>query len=223
MAESRPAALPPAERTVGQVVAESIRLYGDRFLASLALGIPAAAIVALAVWVHGPAQAASVLGAGSVLSAGALVRAVRLAYPEARDSRALGAAFAAGLVAFAPALLARLVVFPGIYLLALAWLAATVLAVPAILVEGASLRTAFGRALRLARADLVHALGALATLTIVIVLSALVLTFLLRGFGSQGIRIAALLALLVVTPLFFLGAAVLYADQAARVRIAPSD
>jgi hypothetical protein len=211
----RPDALPPAERTVGQVVAESIRLYGRSFFPSLALGIPAAAIVALAAWTTGAAQIVGILAAGSALSAGALVRAVRIAYPDA-PSAGLGPAFGVGLVAFLPALLARLVVFPGIYLVALAWLAATVFAVPAVLVEGAPLRTALSRSARLARADAVHALGALATLTIAIVLSALVLTFLLRGFGDQGIRVAALLALLVVTPLFFLGIAVLYADQAAR-------
>jgi hypothetical protein len=211
----RPEALPPAERTVGQVVAEAIRLYGRRFLPSLALGAPAAAVVALASWTTGPVQPASILVAGSGLSSWALVRAVQLAYPDV-PSTALGSAYAVGVVAFLPALLARLVVFPGVYLVALAWLAGTIFAVPAVLVEGASARAALPRSARLARADPVHALGSLATLTIAIVLTALVLTFLLRGFGDQGIRVAALLALLVVTPLFFLGAAVLYADQAAR-------
>jgi nitric oxide reductase large subunit len=158
-----------------------------------------------------------VIVVGGPLSSAALVGAVRLVYPESRGERAeLAAAFGVGLVAFAPALLARIVVFPGIYLLSLAWLAATMFAVPALLVEGVPPRRALLRSLRLARADAVHALGTLATLTIAIVLTALVLTFLLRGFGDQGMRVAALLALLVVTPLFFLGAAVLYADQAAR-------
>ena len=44
-----PPPLPPATRTVGQLVAETIRLYGSRFWRSLALGIaPAAAGLALA-------------------------------------------------------------------------------------------------------------------------------------------------------------------------------
>ena len=219
----RPEALPPAERTVGQVVAEAIKLYGNRFFASVALGTPAAAMVALASWVHGPARGASVLGVGALLSAAALVGAVRLAYPAARESRALPAAFAAGLVAFVPVLVARVVVFPGVYLLALAWLAVSVFAVPAVLVEGSSLAASLRRSVVLARAGAVHALGALATLTITIVLTALVLTFLLRGFSDQSLRVAALVALLVVSPLFFLGAAVLYEDQAARDRLAPSD
>ncbi len=216
-----PQALPPAERTVGQVVAESIKLFGSRFLASLVLGVPAATIVALAAWTHGAVQTASILVAGSVLSALALGRAMRIAYPDA--ATAVGPAFAAGVVAFAPALAARVVVFPGIYLLAVVWLGATVFAVPAILVEGVPLRRAFARSAQLLRADAIHAVGGLAALTIVVVLTALVLTFLLRGFGDQGIRVAALIALLVMTPLFFLGTAVLYADQAARVRVEAHD
>ena len=38
-----PAALPPAERTVGQLIAETIRAYGDNFWRALPLGIPIAA------------------------------------------------------------------------------------------------------------------------------------------------------------------------------------
>jgi hypothetical protein len=216
--EARPAALPPERRTVGQLVAESIQLYGRRFWPSLALGVPAAAIVALGSWLGGIGEVVAVLVAGSALSSAALVGAVAIAHPAPRRPAALVTALALGLVVFVPALVARLVVFPGIYLVALAWVAATVFAVPALLVEGAAPGAALRRSLQLARADAVHALGGLATLTIAIVLTALVLTFLLRGFGDQGLRLAAMLALLVVTPLFFLGAALLYGDQAARVK-----
>ena len=217
----RPEALPPAERTVGQVVAESIRLYGRRFFPSLSLGLPAAAIAGLAWWAPEPERTASVIVVGSALSAWALARAVRLTYPEAAGSAA--AALAVGVVAFLPVVLGRVVVFPGIYPLALLWLAGTIFAVPAVSVEGVSARGALARSVRLARADVVHVLGGVVTLLITNVLTAYVLTFLLRGFGDQGIRVAALLALLVVTPLFFLGAAVLYADQAARVRLDRTD
>src|SRR5262249_7772033 len=37
-----PPPLPPAERTVGQVIAESIRAYGHRFWPALPLGLPLA-------------------------------------------------------------------------------------------------------------------------------------------------------------------------------------
>jgi hypothetical protein len=203
------------------VVAESIRLYGGHFLPSLVLGLPAAAVLALAAWTPEPTRTVSVLAAGSLLSAWALTRAVRIARQDAHGPTAL--ALGVGMVAFLPAVLVRVVVFPGIYPLALVWLTATIFAGPAVLVEGVSARGALVRSVRLARADAVHAIGGLLTLAVTIVLSALVLTFLLRGFGDQKLIVAALLALLVVTPLFFLGAAVLYGDQAARVRLGRID
>src|SRR4029077_909246 len=39
-----PPPLPPAERTVGQLIAETIRLYGDNFWRALPLGVPIAAL-----------------------------------------------------------------------------------------------------------------------------------------------------------------------------------
>jgi hypothetical protein len=213
--------LPPAERTVGQVVAESIRLYGRQFFPSLALGLPAATIVGLAAWAPEPERSASVIVVGTALSSWALWRAVRITYPEATGSAA--AALAVGAIAFLPLVLGRIIVFPGIYPLALIWLAATIFAVPAVLVEGSSVRDALARSVRLARADAVHVLGGLVTLMLTILLTALVLTFLLRGFGDQRLIVAAVIAFAVVTPLFFLGAAVLYADQAARVTLGGTD
>src|SRR2546423_2270705 len=44
MAEPRPVALPPAERTVGQLVAESVRFYGDHFWGVLWLGLAPATL-----------------------------------------------------------------------------------------------------------------------------------------------------------------------------------
>src|SRR6267378_4046603 len=44
-----PPPLPPAERTVGQVVAETIRAYGDRFWRVLPLGIPLTVVDQLSV------------------------------------------------------------------------------------------------------------------------------------------------------------------------------
>ena len=49
--QPRPAALPPERRTVGQLVAESINAYGERFFPSLALGIGPALIAVVTVHV----------------------------------------------------------------------------------------------------------------------------------------------------------------------------
>jgi hypothetical protein len=129
----------------------------------------------------------------------------------------LAVAFAVGFVAFLPLLVQRIVVVPGFDLVTLAYFAFVGLAVPAALVEGGGFRATLRRGTELARADYVHALGSLATLVITTFLTGLVLFFLLRGAGDQAVRVAAFLALLVLAPLFLLGAALLYVDQAARV------
>ena len=74
------------------------------------------------------------------------------------------------------------------------------------------------RGLQLARADFVHVFGSLAALAIVYFLSRTVLLFLLRTQGDNAVRTAGFLADLVLSPLLFLGAALVYWDQAARVR-----
>src|SRR5438067_13807238 len=78
VAESRPAALPPAQRTVGQLVAESIRFYGDHFAPVLLLGLPFLAIDVISLnssvttqtivaWVLGPAICAAYVRACMLL------------------------------------------------------------------------------------------------------------------------------------------------------------
>src|SRR5207237_7953681 len=86
-AHSRPAALPPAERTVGQLVAESIRMYGERFLRALAIGVPTAALTAITAWLEGRERWIAELVAAPPLLALALVAAVVLAL-EPRLTRA---------------------------------------------------------------------------------------------------------------------------------------
>ena len=206
-----PPPLPPAERPAGQVVGEAIRLYGSRLGASLALGILAA------VWTTLPRilDEDSVLFRflpllGAVLLSAAYVGAVALA---AGRSIRVGPAFAAGLVVFLP--FQFLLVF--LVLPALAWLAAVGLAVPALGLEQRPFLDGFRHAFALARADLVHALGSLAALAIVVVVATATMTFVLRDFGDQAVTAASFIAWVIVSPVFFLGAALLYYDQAARL------
>jgi hypothetical protein len=204
-----PPPLPPEERTVGQLVAESIRLYGRRFLPSLALGIGPAALNAL-VRVVDEATLVLVPTVGGVVLAACFVGACLIAGEERGGS--LPAALAAGALVFVPfPFLAAIFLLPG-----LVWLAFVGLVVPVLVYERIGFRAAFLRATRLARADFVHALGSLAALAIVVFLTQSVLFFLLRGTGDQTQDIASFLASLVVSPLLFLGAALLYFDQAAR-------
>jgi hypothetical protein len=213
MAELRPVALPPAERTIGQLVAETIRFYGDHFWGCLALGLAPAALAVIGANVsRWTALALSPTLFGALLSA-TFVGACILVLERRPSRRRLVLAWLVGWLVFAPVpFLVLAFVLPG-----LAWLAALGLVVPVLVVEDVSSRAAIVRAWRLARADFLHALGALATLAIVVFLTQAVLAFILRGFGGAAVSTAFFLASIVVSPILFVGAALLYVDQVARV------
>jgi hypothetical protein len=69
----------------------------------------------------------------------------------------------------------------------------------------------------LGRADPVHAVAGLATLSLVFGLSRYALLVLIHTQGNQTQDVAAVLADLVLSPLLYVGSALLYLDQAARV------
>src|SRR5438477_4912793 len=197
-----PPPLPPAERTVGQLVAESIRLYGRRFWPSLVLGLPVAAVRQVSAGRSLGTQTLILWAATPFLTA-AYVRAVALASPERPPRERLARAFGVGVIVFLPVpVLVRLYLLP-----ALAWLALFGLAVPAVVREGLGFRDALTRARRLAAADYAHALGSLCALAIVYFLTRLMLVLLLRGQADAAERTAAFLAELVLSPLLYLGAA----------------
>jgi hypothetical protein len=85
-------------------------------------------------------------------------------------------------------------------------------------VEGLGFRESFRRAVRLARVDYVHAAGGLATLVIVFYVTRLMLALLLRAGGESTERVAAGLSDIVLSPMLFVGSAILYLDQAARAQ-----
>ncbi len=146
--------------------------------------------------------------AASYTGASAIVGGVR---PRRED---VVRAIAVGSVVFVPAaFLTLLFVLP-----AVAWLALVGLVVPVLVLEHPGIGPAFRRAIELARADFLHALGSLATLAILFGLIKLTLVLLLRDLGDAGERVALGLGDLVMSPLLFLGGALLYVDQAARVR-----
>ena len=62
-----------------------------------------------------------------------------------------------------------------------------------------------------------HAIGSLCALVLVVGLGAITLNALLRTQGEASARVALALADLVLSPLLFLGGAMLYGDQVARV------
>jgi hypothetical protein len=207
VAESRPAALPPAQRTVGQLVAESIRFYGDHFGPVLLLGLPFLVIDVISLnssvttqtivaWVLGPAICA------------AYVRACMLLEKAFWSWRA----YVVALIVYLPfPVLTRIYVLPG-----LAWFGLIGLAVPAAMYEGLGIRAALRRGLELGRVDLVHAIGGLATVGIVYGVSRGALLVLLHTQGDQAQKVAVILADIVLSPILYIGGALLYLDQKAR-------
>lgn len=229
--EPRPEPLPPERRTVGQLVAETISFYRRHFFQTIPLGLSFAAITQLTATFakrpeHPPKgyhEPTSLLGGGIevVIVLGALLLtasyiAGTVLVTGARPSgRALALAYAAGVLVYLPVpILAQLLVLPAVlYLAVVGWV------VPAIVVEGRGFVDGFRRSFRLARTDLVHAAGGLATLVILFVVVRLMMLFLLRTGGEAGERAAVGLADFVLSPMLFVGSAIVYLDLAARAEV----
>jgi hypothetical protein len=194
-------------------VAEAIRLYGRSVWRALPLGLPLAAADALAVG-RTTSERVLILIAAAPFFTAAYAWATTLAADLRPAPGTWVRALVLGTLVFVPAAF----FFPWFALLSVAWLALTGLIVPVVLIERLPPAAAFRRAVDLCRADTVHALGSLATLVIVFVLTRIALAFLLREQADNTIRAAVFIADLVVSPLLFLGAALLYFDQEARVR-----
>jgi hypothetical protein len=207
-----PPPLPPETRTVGQLVAETIRAYRRHVLGAFALGVPAAAVDVLSRELESELWLLTAPLVGAALLTPAYIGAVLLVSGARPGRGAVVTAFQAGALAFLPfPLLVAFFILPGV-----AWLALVGLCVPVALLEQRRLGASLVRAYRLARADYVHALGGLATLAIVVFLTRTMLFFLLRDLGESTALAASILADIVISPVLFLGAALLYYDQAAR-------
>ena len=208
-----PAPLPPAQRTVGQLIAESIKLYGRHFMSALPLGVIVAAINQLTVGADRMVVGGILLLAAPVFSAG-YAYACQLEAGRQVARRSWVTAIVVGTLIFVPAAL----LFPWFALAAVLWLALAGLAVPAAMYEGTPFRDSLRRGLALGRVDYVHAAGALATLVILFFLMRIGLALLLESQADNTVRTAIFLSDAVLAPLLFLGGAILYVDQEARLR-----
>ena len=211
-ASSPPKALPPESRPVGQLVGEAIRLYGRRFWPCLGLGLSLALINQISAG-HRVGLQALILAAGGPLLTASYIGACAIAYPG-RPRRLWTALLAGSLVWIPAAFLSRLYAFP-----AVAWLAFFGFVIPAAVVEGLPFRRLVRRSLELARADVVHALGGLATFVLVFFVTHQVLVVLLHNQSDLAGRVALFVTDLVLSPLLFLGPALLYTDQVARSKV----
>lgn len=208
----RPPALSPVARTVGQLVAETLQVYGKHFWVALPLGLVVAIADQASFGLDLAGRIVVLFVAAPFFSAAFAVGAALVG--EARPSgRTWIIAILVGTVVFFPAAF----LFPWFALAAIVVLALFGNAVPAIVMEERSSLDAVRRSIEVARADLIHALAGLATLVIMFGLVRLAMGFLLRQQADNTVRVAVFLADTVLGPVLFLGAALLFVDLRARV------
>src|SRR5919201_1132098 len=87
--EKLPPPLPPETRTVGQLVAESIRLYGRRFWRTLALGLGPAALALGGSFLDREGQVLLTTGGGAVVLGACFTAACAIAAGARPDRRTL--------------------------------------------------------------------------------------------------------------------------------------
>jgi hypothetical protein len=208
-----PPPLPPERRTVGQLVAETIRVYGRHFVRALPLGVVVGVVNQLTAGLSRVGVGLVLVVAAPAFAAG-YAYATRIATGAQAPPRSWAVAIVMGSLVFVPAA----ILFPWFALAGVFWLALIGLAVPAAVVERASFGDSLRRGLALGRVDYVHAAGALATLVILFFLTRLGLALLLESQADNTVRTAIFLSDTVLAPLLFLGGAVLYGDQDARLR-----
>ena len=210
---------------LGEVLAETTRLYGARIWPALGLGAVTAGTFVVGLLL--PEVAAIGLLAFSLAACWAA--ATRLvagdSFTEAWAQVAVRAPVLVPLtvvatVPFALALSQQLL----LVIFAVLWLAGTGFAIPVSVMERPDepldalhrLGWLLRRSLTLARAEFFHAAGVIAAIVILYLLFSAFLFGALRGFAENGDVVAAAIAQAVLAPFFFLGLAVLYFEQRAR-------
>lgn len=202
----------PAERTIGQLVADTLRFYGDHVWASLALGIGPAVLTVAAAKLPRDERVLTFAIGWPILMTLSFVTACFMVSRAPYSGERIATAAAVGLVVALPTpILITMMILPAVF-----WLALLGMAVPAAVNEGTRIRASLRRGFGLGRADYVHAAGTLATLVLLVVLTQLMLYQLLHGLSEQAAAVAAFLASTVITPVLFIGSALLYEDQRAR-------
>jgi hypothetical protein len=210
---------------LGELLAETVRIYGERFWAALGVGAvvagatvaaeihPVVEVVVLALAFTGSYAAAARLAAGDSFAEAWAQVGVRLPILVVLTFFvALPFALALGL--------------PYLIFVAVAWLAFVGFSVPvAMLEEGEALgRLArigyvLNRTIALARTEYLHAAGVVAALVILYIACSAVLAVALIGFADAGPVAVKALIQLVLAPFFFLGLSVLYFEQRARAAL----
>jgi hypothetical protein len=207
-----PPALPPAARPVGQVVAEAIKLYQGNFWRALVLGIPVAVSDQL-IADRSLGERIVLLVAAAPAFSLAYAAACAIRQGEHPPWRVWALAVVVGTLTFLPAA----AFFSWFAIAAVLWLGIAGHAVPAVMAERVGPFASLRRTVELGRADYIHAAGSFATLALLFGLTRLALGLVLSSQADATVRVSIFLADLVISPLLYLGAAIVYVDLAARV------
>ena len=219
----------PPERPLrlGELLAETVRIYGERPVAALGLGAVEAAADLVAEALPAPVGVL-VLALAFTATYGAAARLVSGdSFAEAWAQVGLRAPVLLVLTFVVAVPFAIAVGYLFLLLLAVFWIALAGFAVPVTMLERSPsaegffdrLAYALYRSIRLARAEYLHAVGVAAGLIIVYLLVGNVIGAALVGFADNGRLAAGSLVQLVLAPLFFIGLAVLYYEQRARAAV----
>jgi hypothetical protein len=209
---------------MGEVLAETARVYGERLWAAFGLGAVVAATL-VAAFATGNVVAFVILASLSFTAAYAaaarLVAGDPFVEAWAQVALRLPVLLALTVVVSVPFILGRIDLV--LLIFGVAWLAFAGFAIPVTMLEGEREERWFGRlgyalsrSLDLAKTEYLHAFGVAAALVLVYVLLGAVLGSALTGFGDNSEFAANVLVQIVLAPFFFLGLAVLFFEQRAR-------
>ena len=222
----------PVERRLklGELLAETVRLYGERLWAAAGIGaFLAGAILLIGLVSH--LLVAIFIVAPAVTVCWAVAARIALGDPAAEAWAQVGVRapvlLPLTLVVSVPFVLGVVDVL--ILFFSVAWIAFVGFAIPVAMVERAPDGTSwFGqigfaltRATDLARVEFLHVLGVSAALAVIYALFGPFLGALLTGFGDNGGLAARALSNGVLGPFFFLGLSLLYFEQRARTLSSP--
>lgn len=212
---------------LGELLAETIRIYGERTRAAFGLGAVVAGAFLLARIVPSLLEVLVVALAFTAVY-GAAARIVSGdSFAEAWAQVGVRAPVLLVLTFIVAVPFALAVGYLLLLVLAVLWLALSGFSIPAAMLEREGNRDgifgriayALDRSLRLARTEYLHAAGIVAALVIAYVLFSVLISAALVGFADNGEVVAAALVQVVLAPLFFLGLSVLYYEQRARAAV----
>jgi len=217
---------------LGELLAETVRLYGERIWAVVGMGVFLAGVL-LAASLIGHLVVLVTIVSPAFTACYAVATRVTAGDPAAEAWAQIGVRLPVllvlTLIVSVPFVLG--IVDVVVLVFSVAWFAFVGLSVPVAMVErppgGANWYQLIGYAVvrgsDLARKEYLHVLGICAALTLIYAILGPFLAVLLTGFADNGSLAASIIASGVIGPFFFLGLSVLYFEQNARTLSSPQE